>query len=314
MFYNNNYYIIDDYMDDIIQNLSEEFSNIFFIAGKQRARYPYSNSFLIGDHLIDTGVSPKHLRKLKKLYPINHVLLSHWHEDHISGNSLLENAKFYCHLKDKIPIEDIQKMIPLYNVKNTPIEDELKRLIVLLKMQNIKIDSLINEGDIFNIGEDLKLKVLFTPGHTAGHCAFYELKTKIAFLGDIDLSRYPYYGNIDANLEDFEKSIARIKNLDLNIVATGHRGVIEGKKTIAEEFEKYESIIKERDERILSYLSERERPVRLDDLKNKNIIYRKYTAFKDFELIAEILMIEKHLEKFQNTGLITEENKGFLLN
>ena len=301
-------------MNDFIQPLSEEYSNIFFISGKLRARYPYSNSFLIGDYLIDTGISPQYLRKLKKLYPINYVLLSHWHEDHVSGNYLLNNAKFYCHLKDKTPIEDIQKMIPLYNVRNTPVEEELKQLIIILKMKNIKIDTLIKDGDIFNIGEDLKLKVLFTPGHTAGHCAFYELKTKIAFLGDIDLSRYPYYGNIDANLEDFEKSIARIKNLDLNIVATGHRGVIEGKKTIAGEFEKYESIIKERDERILSYLSERERPVRLDDFKNKNIIYRKYTAFKDFELIAELLMIEKHLEKFQNAGIITEENKGFLLN
>ena len=240
--------------------------------------------------------------------------MSHWHEDHISGNYLLENAKFYCHLKDKIPIEDIQKMVPLYNVRNTPIEDEMKRLIEILKMQNIKIDTLLAEGDIFNIGEELRLKVLFTPGHTAGHCVFYELESKIAFLGDIDLSKYPYYGNTDANLEDFEKSIARIKNLDLNIVATGHRGVIEGEKKIFEEFEKYEAIIQERDERILSYFSERVKPVRLDDLRNKNIIYRKYTAFKDFELIAELLMIEKHLDKFQNAGLITEENKGFLLN
>jgi len=301
-------------MDDFIQPLSEEFSNVFFISGKERARYPYSNSFLIGDYLIDTGISPQYLKKLKKLYPINHVLLSHWHEDHISGNSLLENAKFYCHLKDKTPIEDIQKMIPLYNVRDTPIENELRQLIILLKMKNIKIDALLNDGDIFTIGEDLKLKVIFTPGHTAGHCAFYELKTKFAFLGDIDLSRYPYYGNTDANLEDFEKSIKKIKNLDLNIVATGHKGVIEGKKNIAEEFEKYEAILRGRDERILSYFSEREKPVRLDEFKDKNVIYRKYTAFKDFELIAEILMIEKHLDKFQNAGIIREEKKGFLLN
>jgi len=52
----------------------------------------------------------------------------------------------------------------------------------------------------------------------------------------------------------------------------------------------------------------------LGDFKGKNIIYRKYTAFKDFELIAEILMIGKHLDKFQNAGIITEEKKGFLLN
>ena len=300
-------------MDDFIQPLSEDFSNIFFIKGKLRARYPYSNSILIGDYLIDTGISPKHLRKLKKLYPINHVLLSHWHEDHISGNFLLENAKFYCHLKDKSPIEDIQKMMPLYNVRNTPIEEELKRLIIVLKMQNIKINTLIEDNDIFNIGDQFKLKVIFTPGHTAGHCAFYELNSKIAFLGDIDLTRHPYYGNLDASLIEFEESIAKIKSLDINIVVTGHRGIIEGKKKINEEIEKYKSILQERDERILTFFSERSRPIKLNKFKNSNIIYRKYSAFKDFEVIAELLMIEKHLDKFQNADIITEEKNGYLL-
>jgi glyoxylase-like metal-dependent hydrolase (beta-lactamase superfamily II) len=300
-------------MDDFIQPLSENFSDIFFIKGKNNARYPYSNSLLIGDHLIDTGISPNHLRKLKRKFPINHVLFTHWHEDHISGNYLLNNVKFYCHSKDVLPIENVEKMIPLYNVRNTPVEEELISLIKLLRMQNIKIDALIEDNDIVDIGNQLKLKVLFTPGHTAGHCAFYELNSKIAFLGDIDLTRHPYYGNLDANLIEFEESIAKIKSLDINIVVTGHRGIIEGKKKINEEIEKYKSILQGRDERILAFFSERSRAIKLNDFKNRNIIYRKYTAFKDFEVIAELLMIKKHLEKFQNADVIMEEKKGYML-
>ena len=301
-------------MDDFIQPLSEEFSDIFFIRGKNNARYPYSNSLLIGDHLIDTGISPTHLRKLKRTFPINNVLFTHWHEDHISGNYLLNNVKFYCHSKDVLPIENIDKMIPLYNVRNTPVEDELISLIKLLRMQNVKIDALIGDNDIFDIDEQLKLKVLFTPGHTGGHCAFYELNSKIAFLGDIDLTRHPYYGNLDASLIEFEESIAKIKSLDINIVVTGHRGMIEGKEKINEEIEKYKSILHERDERILSFFSERRRPIKLNEFKNSNIIYRKYSAFKDFEIIAELLMIEKHLEKFLKKEVITENNNGYVLN
>jgi len=301
-------------MDDFIQPLSEEFSDIFFIRGKNNARYPYSNSLLIGDHLIDTGISPTHLRKLKRTFPINNVLFTHWHEDHISGNYLLNNVKFYCHSKDVLPIENIDKMIPLYNVRNTPVEDELISLIKLLRMQNVKIDALIGDNDIFDIDEQLKLKVLFTPGHTGGHCAFYELNSKIAFLGDIDLTRHPYYGNLDASLIEFEESIAKIKSLDVNIVVTGHRGMIEGKKKINEEIEKYKSILHERDERILTFFSERRRPIKLNEFKNSNIIYRKYSAFKDFEIIAELLMIEKHLEKFLKKEVITENNNGYVLN
>ena len=300
-------------MEDFVKPLSYEFEKIYFIEGEHRARYPYSNSMLIGDCLIDTGISPKRLKRLKKLFPINKVFLTHWHEDHISGNYLLRDAKFYCHSKDKAPIENVDKMIPLYNVKNTPIEDELKSLIKLLRMQNIKIDTQIEDNDIFNIDNQLKLKVLFTPGHTAGHCAYYELNSKIAFLGDIDLTKHPYYGNLDASLIEFEASIAKIKGLDINTVVTGHRGIIEGKKKIDEEIEKYESILDGRDERILAYFSERSRPIKLDEFKNNNVIYRKYSAFKDFEIIAELLMIEKHFEKFLKNNLISEENNGYIL-
>ena len=300
-------------MEDFVKPLSYEFENIYFIEGNQRARYPYSNSMLIGDCLIDTGISPKRLKRLKKRFPINKVFLTHWHDDHISGNYLLRDAKFYCHSKDKAPIENVDKMIPLYNVKNTPIEDELKSLIKLLRMQNIKIDTLIEDNDIFNIDDQLKLKVLFTPGHTAGHCAYYEMNSKIAFLGDIDLTKHPYYGNLDASLIEFEESIAKIKSLDINTVVTGHRGIIEGKDKTDGEIEKYESILNGRDERILAYFSERSRPIKLDEFRNNNIIYRKYSAYKDFEIIAELLMIEKHFEKFLKNNIISEENNGYIL-
>jgi len=301
-------------MEDFIIPLSNEFENFYFIEGEQRARYPYSNSMLIGDYLIDTGISPKRLKRLKKQFPINKVCLTHWHEDHISGNYLLKDAKFYCHSKDKIPIENVDKMIPLYNVKNTPVEDELKSLIELLRMQNVKVDRTIEDNDIFNIDDHLKLKVIFTPGHTAGHCAYYELNSKIAFLGDIDLTKYPYYGNLDASLIEFEEPIAKIKDVDLNTVVTGHRGIITGKGNILEEIESYESILKGRDDRILTFLSERSKTIKLADFRGKNVIYRKYSAFKDFELIAELLMIEKHLQKFLKRDLIIEENEGFILN
>ena len=300
-------------MEDFVKHLSYEFENIYFIEGEHRARYPYSNSMLIGDYLIDTGISPKRLKRLKKRFPINKVFLTHWHEDHISGNYLLRDAKFYCHSKDKAPIENVDKMIPLYNFKNTPIEDELKSLIILLRMQNIKIDTLIEDNDIFNIDDQLKLKVLFTPGHTAGHCAYYEMNSKIAFLGDIDLTKHPYYGNLDASLIEFEESIAKIKSLDINTVVTGHRGIIEGKDKIDGEIEKYESILNGRDERILAYFSERSKPIKLDEFRNNNIIYRKYSAYKDFEIIAELLMIEKHFEKFLKNNIISEENNGYIL-
>jgi hypothetical protein len=140
------------------------------------------------------------------------------------------------------------------------------------------------------------------------------MNLKIAFLGDIDLTKHPYYGNLDASLVEFEESIAKIKNIDADIVVTGHRGIIEGRKKINEEIEKYKLILRERDQRILTLFSERSNPIRINEFRNKNIIYRKYSAFRDFELIAEVLMIEKHLEKFLKMNLISRKDDGFILN
>ncbi|MHA1375052.1 MAG: MBL fold metallo-hydrolase [Promethearchaeota archaeon] len=296
-------------MDDFIQSLSDD--SIYFIKGDKNARYPNSNSLLIGDHLIDTGVSGKVLRKVKKQFEINHVILSHWHEDHLHGNYLFPNARFYSHIKDKHIIEDVNKMIPYYKVDDLSIGEDLKNLFSYLKIQDTLIDKTIEEGDIFKISEDIHLQVLHTPGHTAGHCAFYEPRSKIGFFGDIDLSKLPYYGNIDGDLLKFEDSINRLVKMEFDIVVTGHKGPIMGRQTIKEELEKYRNILHQRDERLLACFNERT-PTKIEAFKEKNLIYKKY-FYEEFEIIAELIMIEKHMDKFLNQGLIEEKNDGFVL-
>ena len=296
-------------MDDFIQSLSDD--PIYFIKGDKNARYPNSNSLLIGDHLIDTGVSGKVLKKVKKQFEIHHVILSHWHEDHLTGNYLLPDARFYSHVNDKPIIEDVSKMIPYYMVNDTSIGEELKNLLTYMKIQNTLIDKTIDEGYKFKISEDICLEVLYTPGHTAGHCAFHEPRSKIGFFGDIDLSKLPYYGNIDADLLKYEESIERLLKLDFDIVVTGHKGPIMGKHAIKDELRKFRSIINRRDERILAYFNEND-PTTIDALKEKNLIYKKY-FYEEFEIIAELLMVQKHIDKFLTQELVEEKNDGFVL-
>ena len=49
-----------------MKSLSDEFENIYYIEGERRGGYPYSNSLLIGDYLIDTGISSGRIRKLNR--------------------------------------------------------------------------------------------------------------------------------------------------------------------------------------------------------------------------------------------------------
>jgi len=298
-------------MQDFVQLLSDDFNNIFFVNGERNGSYPYSHSLLIGDYLIDTGISSGYLKKLKKQYPINHVLLSHWHEDHISGNHLLTNSKFLCHEKDKLPIEDIEKMLLYYNVENTVEGKEFSAIFGLYGMKNTHVSKYFKDDEIISIGDNLRLKVIFTPGHTAGHCGFYEMNSKIAFLGDMDLTRFPYYATIDSNLMEFENSIERLKTLDIEIAIVGHRDPVIGNSNIKNELTNFKSAIQKRDERILSNLFEK-KPIHPMDLKGKNLIYKRYT-YENFEVISEIVMIEKHFEKFLKENLITIKDDGYIL-
>ena len=297
-------------MQDFVQVLSDEFRNIYFIEGERGGHYSYSHSILLGNTLIDTGISARRVKKLQKEYQIKTVILSHWHEDHISGNNLLPNAKFLCHKKDKIPIEDITQMFPYYRVEGEKAGEEFKAIFDMFGMQNTKISGFIEDNKIIDV-DGLNLKVISTPGHTAGHCGFYEVNSKIAFFGDLDLTRFPYYASIDSNLMEYERSIDKLKNLEVEIAVLGHRNPVYGINNIRSELDSFKSIIFKRDERILSNLSE-QKPLRPVDLKGRNLIYRRYT-YENFEIISEVVMIEKHFEKFLKNSVITMKNNGYVL-
>jgi len=300
-------------MNSILEEVSEEYPKIKFIEGERQGRYPFSNSLLIGDFLIDTGISTRYIRKIRRNNPIKNVLLSHWHEDHISGNRVLKDVEFYAHIKDKPVIENIEKMFEYYGLEGESIKEMFQQLIEVNGIQDTKVNLLISDGKVFNIENELELEVLHTPGHTAGHCSFIEKKSKIAFFSDIDLTSFPFYGSIDASVIEFLKSIEKLMNVDIEICTSSHRHILKGKSNILEGLRQYKDIILSRESHILSYISE-VHPKTSDDLKKKNIIYKKYGKFKEYEYIAEEIMIQKHFEKLLEDNIVCEKEKGYILN
>jgi glyoxylase-like metal-dependent hydrolase (beta-lactamase superfamily II) len=227
-------------MQDFIQPLSDEFKSIFFLNGQNKGRYPYSHSLLINDYLFDSGISSGYLRKLRKIYPINNIIFSHWHEDHIAGNRLFPNAEYFVHIKDRPVIEDISLMYEYYLMEDKPEQIELFNTVLEgYRLQNTEVNHTIEDNEIISIGEGLQLKVIHTPGHSAGHCCFLEINSKIAFLGDIDLSSFVWYGAKDSNVVAFEQSIDKLLNLDIETAVTCHSGVVSGSSKIKGELKKY---------------------------------------------------------------------------
>ncbi|WP_271411607.1 MBL fold metallo-hydrolase [Pseudomonas sp. Q1-7] len=80
---------------------------------------------------------------------------------------------------------------------------------------------LIDEGDVLDLG-DRVLEVLHTPGHSPGGISLWEAKTGILFSGDI-LYDGPLIDNAyHSNLDDYAKSLARLRNLPVRAVHGGH--------------------------------------------------------------------------------------------
>lgn len=302
------------FMSEITQNLSDDFKEIIFLPGENHAKYPYSNSLLIDKILIDTGISKRRIKQLlKNNRKIEIIALSHWHEDHCSGNALFPNAQFYCHPIDQRVIENVETMYDLYNIINSPIEQEFKEFFSTFKLKSTPIQHPFAENEMISLSNGLNLRVIHTPGHSAGHCCFYEEKTKICFLADIDLTSFgPWYGCKDSDLCAFGESIKKMQQLDISIAVSSHNECIFGHQQIQNKFVDYVQIIKQRDARILECFTETV-PRNIQDLLRRNLIYKKYNTFEGYLIIAEQIMIEQHIRKLCEEKRLIAKETGFIL-
>ena len=201
-----------------------------------------------------------------------------------------------------------------YDLIGTNAEEMFKDYITnVIQINGSRIDDTFRNGEIIKMENGVEFQALLAPGHSVGHCIFYNRKYKIAYLADIDLSAFgPWYGAKDCNLLDFENSIEMVKNLALETIVTGHSGLFRGSELIKAKLEQYKTVIYHRDELILSYFSEKE-PLKVEDLFKKKLIYHSYGGFGDFIPIMEKTMIKKHFEKFLVQKLITKQDNGYIL-
>ncbi len=287
-------------------------NHIFFLEGENKGRYPFSNSMLLeGDKriLIDTGIGPTSIEELIREKRIDLVLISHGHEDHIVSNPLFEDAEICCHKLDAPLLRSVRKLEEIYGSVGTDAEEEMRGFLRdIFGLRDSRVDFEFEDGCEFELGS-LTVKVIHTPGHSAGHCCFYIPSKKMAFIGDVDLTPFgPWYGGIDSDIDQFLGSIERIKELQLEVAVTSHRGVVRGRKEISQALDEFARKIFDRERRLLELLNE-ERG--LDEIVNQAIIYGKFPHPEKLFKLSERIMIEKHLQRLIMQGKIECTESGF---
>ncbi len=225
-----NVYVIDTKMFGF-----EHYMSAFLIAGKELA-------------LIDTGL-PNQLKAVRagikahgfSISDISYIFVTHEHQDH-SGNVaplLRENPriKFYIH-----PLAAPFVIDPSLEDANRKQNLPSKMAARFGTMEPVPRERLnyLNDGDVFDLGNGEKLRIIFAPGHQPGGIVILEEKTKGLFINDL-------VGNCFADC-DFQlilnpprsavkqamESLRNIQNIPVARLFLGHFGISDKPKELIE--------------------------------------------------------------------------------
>ena len=145
--------------------------------------------------LIDTGLGAANIKKvvdsLTSLPVI--VITTHIHWDHIGGHKYFNTIAVHEAEKDWL---SVKFPIPLQVVKSNlmckpcdfPSDFKIDKYQIFQGIPQM----ILHDGDCVDLG-DRKLIIIHTPGHSPGHCCFYEPERKYLYSGDLI-----YRGCLDA--------------------------------------------------------------------------------------------------------------------
>ncbi len=165
----------------------------------------FANSYLVGDVLVDAGVTPMVISKYRDT--INKIILTHCHFDHtayVKEIALMCKAKVYIHQADASGLVEDAQSLSMHFASHSP---------------GIIADTLLRDGD--HVGH---LQVIHTPGHTPGSICILDEDSGDLISGDTvftdgGFGRFDFPGG---RLDELVRSIERLSTLNIRGLYPGH--------------------------------------------------------------------------------------------
>ena len=293
-----------------------EKGKIRFIRG---GKYPQSNSVLIDDEfrtIIDPACNEEKLLSIQRERPIDVIINSHGHEDHILYNWCFPDAQLWVHELDADVFRDKEAFINQFFQPDEMDEktkaDWSQLLTEIVKFRPREPDRLLADEEILDFGQT-RVQVLHTPGHTAGHLSFHFIDEKVIFLSDLDLVKFgPYYGDNGSSIDDTINSLQRLAKIeaDVYLVSHGKAGILEGDPV---HIQRYKDVIYQREEKLLAFLASG--PKTIQEITDHGVIYGGHKlADGAWDLSqSEKSMMQKHLDRLERLGSVKKENGAYSL-
>jgi glyoxylase-like metal-dependent hydrolase (beta-lactamase superfamily II) len=279
---------------------------------------PYPpNVFLIVDGnegaLIDAGFPDdesisKRLEMLKEFPGLNvrYIVITHHHFDHASGAPKLRDAtgaKIVMH-RDEAPLLERAAKEDLPSDVEVPAEHkEYAERVQEWRVEAAKAapDQLVSDGDTLSIGS-LTLRMVHSPGHTAGHLSPLLEGDNVLFAGDnvlgVGTTVVPPPPNGD--MGQYVASLRKMQLLNAELMCCGHG------PAVREPHRKLQELIdhrQQREDQVLSLVSEGHDTV-------KRIVKAIYPELDKRLLGMAQGQTRSHLAKLESEGKVRVSGEG----
>jgi glyoxylase-like metal-dependent hydrolase (beta-lactamase superfamily II) len=282
--------------------------DISVLVGANKGGYPSGNSLLIrgaGETvLIDPSIDV--VARGGAPVPIDAVINSHSHEDHVAGNGFFADARVHVHHDDLPGVTSMDGLMAVYG-----LDGEARRVFEQQVYDEFHYTPRpdaqgFGDGHVFDLGGGTTVEAVHLPGHTRGHSGFR--MNGVFFLSDIDLTGFgPYYGDVWSDLEQFEESLVRVREEEAEFYVTfHHKGVIEGRETFLQMLDGFHAVIGRRHAAMLDFLSE---PRSIAEMAEHRFVYRRHVEMP-FLVSVETRSAEMHVARMLRRGEAEEVDTG----
>jgi hydroxyacylglutathione hydrolase len=282
--------------------------HVIALTGTDKGRYPHGTSLLVSGTeetvLIDPSLSVSQ-RGGVPAERVDRMLVSHAHEDHMAGCHHFPDAALLSHTEDVDALRSLRSFLDVYGMDSNVEETWAEQLVRDFNYVARDDASGFVDGQTFDVGGGLRIEVIHLPGHSRGHSAFLVEPEGVLYVADIDLTAFgPYYGDHWSDLEDFERSLERVQEIEARWYVTfHHKGIVEGQQEFRKQVQTFRSVIDTREARLVEFLRE---PHTLDEIVAHRFIYRPGDVVLWADTVERRSM-SMHLDRLIRTGAVMEE-------